>query len=441
MGSRGTATATYWYIILIAVLLAGLAATAYAVVTTSRSIQSSLIQRSESMAKLIPAESLTSLAGSEADLNSSVYKNLKQRFINVRKSNKDIRFIYVLALRNNEKEAFFYLDSEPAESEDYSPPGQTYEEGLEDVQTSYRRNESWILPIERDRWGVWLSAFSPITDDDGKIVGIFGLDVPANHYYTSIALTAAIPLLLTLVVIMGLAFARRRALQQQKYLNEKAFYLSFASHEIMSPLTSVSWFMRERRANLDAMLPKIQSTVAEVLTTVHDVLSLQNLDRLSSKKLQKEPEQISTLLDTLITNLSIVCEEHSVRIENKTAEPDKAFTAPVDKLLFKRVLFNLLVNAIKYSPKGSIIAVQLAQTPNDWSVSVHNDGQYISPEDQKRIFEGMYRTKSAESSSQQGVGLGLMLSHDIVTRHGGKLEVASAEGQGVTLTITLPKHQ
>jgi two-component system OmpR family sensor kinase len=238
---------------------------------------------------------------------------------------------------------------------------------------------------------------------------------------------------------MGLIFARRRALQQQKYLNEKAFYLSFASHEIMSPLTSVSWVLRERRANLDAILPKIQSTVAEVLTTVRDVLSLQNLDSLSNKKLKKEPEQISLLIDTLITNLSIVCEEHGVRIENKTAEGDKAFTAPVDKLLFKRVIFNLLINAIKYSPRDGVITVALRQSLTDWSVSVHNDGQTISPEDQKRIFEGMYRTKAAETSNQSGIGLGLMLSNNIAIRHGGKLDVASAEGQGVTLTIVIPK--
>lgn len=439
MKPKGTASTSYWYITLIVVLLAGIAATTYVLITASNSIKASLVQRAESMAELMQADSLQKLQGSEADLQSREYQELKRRFINIRKSNNDIRFIYILALRNDNKEAFFYLDSEPPESEDYSPPGQSYAEGLEDVQSTYQQGESWILPIERDRWGVWLSAFSPIADETGNVVGVLGLDVPADHYYRSVGLTAAVPLLLTLVVVMGLVFARRRAIQQQKYLNEKAFYLSFASHEIMSPLTSVSWALRERRANLDAMLPKIQTTVAEVLTTVHDVLSLQNLDRLNAKKLNKEPENISTLLDTLITNLSIVCEEHDVKIENQTVEADKVFVAQVDKLLFKRVLFNLLVNAIKYSPRGGVIATKLAQTATEWSVSVHNDGPYITPEDQKRIFEGMYRTTSAESGSQQGIGLGLMLSHDIIIRHGGRLEVMSAEGKGVTLTITLPK--
>lgn len=440
MNKLKTATnASYWYITFIVVFLAGAAATAYAVVTTSQSIKDSLVQRTESMAELIPGENLSKLKGSEADLDNPAYQTLKQNFIDIRKSNSDIRFIYILALRDDNKEAFFYLDSEPPESEDYSPPGQSYEEGLEDVRVSYEQNSSWILPIERDRWGVWLSAFSPVHSSDGTVAGILGMDVPADHYYKSIALTAAVPLLLTLIVLMGLVFARRRALQQQKYLNEKAFYLSFASHEIVSPLTSVSWAMRAKRDDLGEMLPKLESTISEVLTTVNDVLSLQNLDRLNAKKLDKEPEQISSLLDTLATNLSIVCEQHDVAIQNKTADNDRAFAAPVDKLLFKRVLFNLLINAIKYSPKGGIITTLVSQAPTEWYVSIHNQGEALSPEDQKRIFEGFYRTKSAESSQKQGTGLGLMLSHDIILRHGGTLTVQSAENQGVTLKITLPK--
>lgn len=436
--TKGTAGSSYWYVILIVVLLAGAAATAYIVITTSRAIKASLVQRTESMAELIPAGRLAELQGDESDLELPAYQDLKEDFINIRETNSDISFIYILALRGND--AFFYLDSEPDDSEDYSPPGQSYPEGLDDIKTTYQQKKSWVLPIERDRWGTWLSAFSPIFGDNNEVVGVFGMDVPADHYYRSIALTAAVPLLLTFIVIMGLVFARRRALRQQKYLNEKAFYLSFASHEIVSPLTSVSWVIREHSANLVAMLPKVQAAVAEVLTTVNDVLSLQNLDRLGSKKLTKEPEKLSELIDTLITNLAIVCEQHDVRIENKTDEADKAFTAPVDKLLFKRVLFNLLVNAIKYSPGGGIITAKLAQTPFDWTVSIHNQGEALSPEDQKRIFEGFYRTKAAESSSKQGSGLGLMLSHDIIARHGGNLTVESAEGQGVTLKIAVPKE-
>lgn len=147
-------------------------------------------------------------------------------------------------------------------------------------------------------------------------------------------------------------FAPNRAMQQQRYLNEKAFYLSFASHEIVSPLTSVSWAIRYQRDQPD-VLAKVEGAIGEILTTVNDVLSLQNLDRLSAKKLDKEPEQISALIDTLITNLSIVCDQHGVRIENKTAESNKAFTAQVDRLLFKRVLFNCLSTPSNIRPKAA----------------------------------------------------------------------------------------
>src|SRR5689334_718671 len=110
--TKGISSASYWYITLIVVVLAGLAATVYIIVTTSGSIKASLVQRSESMAELIPADSLKGFRGSEADLNNSNYKHLKKSFMAIRESNNDIRFIYILALRNSGKEAFFYIDSE-----------------------------------------------------------------------------------------------------------------------------------------------------------------------------------------------------------------------------------------------------------------------------------------------------------------------------------------
>ena len=71
-------------------------------------------------------------------------------------------------------------------------------------------------------------------------------------------------------------------------------------------------------------------------------------------------------------------------------------------------------------------------------MSVHNDGEGLSPEDQQRIFEGFYRTKSAESGAKQGTGLGLMLSRSIIARHGGAITVESAPNQGVTFKVTMP---
>jgi signal transduction histidine kinase len=437
--AKGTSNASYWYITLLVVILAGLAATAYVIVTTSNSIKASLIQRTDSMAELIPANNLTILTGSEQDLASPTYSLSKRSLVSIRESNNDIRFIYILGLRYDQKDAFFYLDSEPPESEDYSYPGQSYNEGLEDVKTTVSKKQSWVLPIEQDRWGTWLSAFSPIYNQDGSVAGVLGMDVPARHYYQSIALTAAVPLLLTFTVVMGLIFARRRAIAQQNFLNQKAFYLSFASHEIVSPLTSVAWAIREKTSTAQNLLPKIQASISEVLSTVQDVLSLQNLDRLGAKKLKKEPTNISALIDTLITNLAIVCEEHQVHIQNHTHQKNKKFAGMVDALLFKRVLFNLLINAVKYSPKHGIVTAELTQNTKTWTVSIHNDGQSISLEDQKRIFEGFYRTQNAESSNQQGIGLGLMLSHDIIARHGGELQIVADADKGVTFKIVMPK--
>lgn len=192
---------SYWYVTLVVVILAGAAAVTYAIITTSNSIKASLIQRTDSMAELIPPDSIAKLNGDESDLQLPEYQELKDDLMAIRESNRDIRFIYILSLRNSSNEAYFAIDSERPGSEGYSPPGQAYPEGLKDVRAIYEQKTSRVLPIERDRWGIWLSAFSQIFDADKEhVVGVFGMDVPAGYYYRQIAITAAVPLLLTLII-------------------------------------------------------------------------------------------------------------------------------------------------------------------------------------------------------------------------------------------------
>ncbi|HSX30030.1 MAG TPA: HAMP domain-containing sensor histidine kinase [Candidatus Saccharimonadales bacterium] len=429
---------SYWYSLFAVVLIVGLITTAYAAVFASRNLKTSLIQRTETIAQLVPATTLTSLSGTRTDIGDPGYQQLKKHFVALRGANPDIRFIYILALTKGHEHAFFYVDSEEPESPDYSPPGQNYDEGIADIKDTYGSQASQVLPISRDRWGVWLSAFSPIFDAKGNIVGVLGMDVPAGDYYRSIILTAIVPLLATAILLNGLAWARRRAVQQQKYLDEKAFYLSFASHEIMSPLTGVAWILRYKEGDLSSVIPKIEQTITDVLGTVRDVLSLQSLDRLHAKQLTKEPIRPSELLDTLVNNLSIVSEEHGVTIQNSTPEADKPFSAPVDTLLFKRVLFNLLINAVKYSPKGGVVTALVQQSNTGWAVRIHNDGE-LSAEEQQLIFRADFRTQTAEQGKAQGTGLGLTLSKNIIERHNGKLEVVSSQGQGITFTVVMPK--
>lgn len=441
---RNRSTSTYWIASAIIVAIIGVGTTIYAGVSAGRVVQNSLLERTDSIARLIPAGTVNSFEGSLKDLESDQYKDLKQRLTQLRANNHDIRFLYLLGQRAERSDSFFYVDSEAPDSEDYSYPGQAYPEGNADVARVYTLGTGSVLPITQDRWGNWLSAFSPIKDSSGKVVAVVGIDIPASDYYQQVVLTAALPLLMVLIILFRIFWGMRRAKYQQNYLTEKAFFLSFASHEIRSPLTSVSWALQALKSKTippekeSIFLARTENSVRHILETIEDVLNLQNTEALKTKSLTLTEESIHTLLQLTLDNLSLVAAEKKCEIIDTTNPNDYNFVAKIDVPLFKRVLSNLLINAMKYSPEHEPIMLRFYSKKNGWAISFHNSGDPISKEDQAKIFSGYYRTKKAEASNQRGTGLGLMLSKEIIEQHGGTLELESSKQKGTTFTIVMP---
>ncbi len=433
---------SYWNLLVVIVVVLGLAAAAYSGVVTSRNIKTSLLERTESLAELVPAHDVNLLQGSEQDLTSPTYQLIKQRLTKVRSLNHDIRFIYIMGLRKDGQEAFFYVDSEDPSSDDYSYPGQTYPEGIADVQSIYNTRQARVLPIEKDRWGVWLSGFSPIKNADGSVAGVMGMDIPANEFYIQLGIDMLLPVLITAFILALIFWGRRKARFQQQFLASKAFFLSFASHEIRSPLSSVAWALNHLKVKDpgdERDLQNINNNLKHILGTVDDVLSMQGLERLQAKKLSKTTVDLHGIITDSISSLELMSKERGTKLHDRTMIEDLKITGFVDEQLFKRVVTNLLVNSLKYSPKGQPVEIALSQTASDWMISIHNEGPGIALKDQRKIFEGFYRTKQAEASKEKGSGFGLMLCHDIIVSHGGKLELESQKDQGVTFKIIMPK--
>jgi len=440
--SNPKAKKLYWAIAILAVIAIAIISTIYALVQTDRNTKASLDRRTNTIAALVPPAIISGLDGNETDLDKASYQLLKQEFYKVRDANPDIRFVYVMKLDNNV--VSFAIDSEDPSSEDYSPPGQIYDEDNGEIAEIYASKESVVLPITSDRWGSWLSAYSPITDDAGNVVGVLGLDVAASDYYRELVMNALIPFLLSMMILVLLLWTKRRSEYQENYVSEKAFFLSFAGHEIRSPLTSVKWALQPLLTSLPEQsteqktVEKIDQSLGSILDTVDDVLSLQATESFRDKKLEKENVHISEVIDTTIDSLRLFSEEHRTDIVNATAAENKDMIASVDAMLFKRVVSNFLVNSVKYSPDGTTVDVKLFKTKKGWACSIHNEGEGLTPEEQAKIMKGFYRTKAAEKSGQKGTGLGVRLSSDIINRHGGHLEIDSAPNQGVTFTIHLP---
>jgi len=111
-----------------------------------------------------------------------------------------------------------------------------------------------------------------------------------------------------------------------------------------------------------------------------------------------------------------------------------------DREHLRRLLLNLVDNAIKYTPAGGSITLSL-DTDNDWaSLKVVDTGIGLSKDEQEQIFSRFHRATETRSRDEKGVGLGLNIVRSIVEAHGGRIHVKSAPGQGSTFTVFLPAH-
>jgi signal transduction histidine kinase len=117
-----------------------------------------------------------------------------------------------------------------------------------------------------------------------------------------------------------------------------------------------------------------------------------------------------------------------------------ATTAPIraDPERLRQVIGNLIDNAVKYSPVGESVAVELAPQNGAAVIAVTDRGPGISPDDQRLIFEKFGRATGAGTASKPGTGLGLFIARSIAEAHGGTVEVSSAPGHGATFRLSLP---
>jgi PAS domain S-box-containing protein len=125
---------------------------------------------------------ISKLTCTEDDLALEEYIALKNSLMAFMEVSIDIRFAYLYTLKNNA--LYFLVDSEPADSTDYSPPGQLYYEASPAEYLPFETGETLITNPAADRWGIWVSVLVPVTDPaTGKIIAVFGIDCPQNIYY------------------------------------------------------------------------------------------------------------------------------------------------------------------------------------------------------------------------------------------------------------------
>ncbi len=216
-------------------------------------------------------------------------------------------------------------------------------------------------------------------------------------------------------------------------------FISNVSHEIQSPLTSISGFARALHNKQLSEEQRIHYlTIIETESMRLSKLS-DNLMKLTSLESRHHPfDRKQYRLDKQLRNLVLACEPQWV---DKALEMDISLdevTIVADEDLLSQVWVNLLNNSIKFTPHGGTIGVTLRKRDGQAIVAVSDSGIGISQEDQAHIFERFYKADESRNRASGGSGLGLSIVKKIIELHHGTISVQSKPDEGATFTVKLP---
>jgi two-component system, OmpR family, sensor kinase len=225
----------------------------------------------------------------------------------------------------------------------------------------------------------------------------------------------------------------------QQSLQHAQRFQADASHELRTPLTIIRAELeaiRDKPAN-DETADLAGSALDEMDRLMCIVEGLFALARLDAGEAQNEtvPVDLSEIVSTTADQISLLAQDKNVRI---TCRADRPVMVRGDSARLKQVAVNLLDNAIKYTPSGGSITVDVSAHDNEAALEVADTGIGIPADALPHVFERFYRADKARSRELGGAGLGLSIVEAICRAHGGKVEVESTEGSGSRVTVRLP---
>jgi heavy metal sensor kinase len=226
---------------------------------------------------------------------------------------------------------------------------------------------------------------------------------------------------------------------------ERAFgrqrqFTADASHELRTPLAVIqaesTLALRKERTEIDyrKSLELVSREAAHMSALVDKLLFLARSDT-GKEQLNLEAVNLKELVNDLASEIAPLCQEK--RLECKL-DPLENQVVQGDKVELKQLFFNLLDNAIRYTPSGGIVSVSVERKGDTAVVAIRDSGIGIPEEHIPHIFERFYRVDEARSRAEGGTGLGLSICQHIAQVHGGRIEVESQVGQGSTFSVFLP---
>lgn len=283
---------------------------------------------------------------------------------------------------------------------------------------------------------------SEMLNRNDKLTKAYVAESESKQRNTNVALFAIL-IINGLAVGSGFIVARSLVHALEVVDKAKTEFVSLASHQLLTPLTSVRWNAEMLlNGDMGALKQKQQAAVHEIYHTNKQMRDLVNgflnLSRIEMGVFVVEPEPV---------NFARVCENVLAELKPRILEKnqtvvknfsDKLLRIPADPNLLRIIFQNFLSNAIKYTPDHGQIAVAIKIEDREIVVTVTNNGPGIPTKDQPKIFNKMFRAGNAASIDPDGNGLGLYLVREIVKNSGGRVWFESTPDRNTSFYIAFP---
>lgn len=224
----------------------------------------------------------------------------------------------------------------------------------------------------------------------------------------------------------------------------KTQFISTVSHELRTPLTSIVGFSEfladeisgELTEEQAGFVKQIQAGSVRLQHLVDDMLDFARLE-LGTFRLAKQRTDLTQIVQGAAD--SLIPQAQAAGLTLTVKEPDRPVWVQIDSKRIGQVVLNLIGNAMKFTPRGGHVELQVSMNDQQASVHVRDDGIGVAAEHVPRLFERFFQADASTTRQQGGVGLGLAISRSLVEAHGGSIAVESEQGSGSTFWFSLPR--
>ncbi len=277
----------------------------------------------------------------------------------------------------------------------------------------------------------------------GRQVGFYNDSYESLIHLFIIAGVFVYLILLAFKSLDKLAEAERDIAHVREVDKAKTEFVSLASHQLRTPLTSVSWFtemlLNQEVGGLNEKQKEYLSEIyignKRMIDLVDDIL---NTSRIDMGTLIIEPKIIDLpeIAESVLEELAPLLNDKEIKVEKKFEDALPEIKADPEHM--RIVIQNLISNSLKYTPPGGLIEVSLGREKNNALIKITDNGYGIPKEQQSKIFTKMFRADNIRSKDTEGTGLGLYIAKAIVKQSGGRIWFESEENKGTTFYVSFP---